>query len=52
MAQQLGFGWTTHRADLRRLARRCDNANQIRRMLALAAILDGGSRSEATHVPV
>lgn len=34
-------------ADLRRLARRCGDADQVRRLLALAAILDGGSLSAA-----
>ncbi len=32
---------------LRRLAKRSDDANQARRLLALAAIYDGGSRTEA-----
>jgi len=34
-------------ADLRRLARRSKDAAQARRLLALAAIYDGGTRSEA-----
>jgi transposase len=34
-------------ADLRRFGRRCRDADQVRRVLALAVILDGGSRSEA-----
>lgn len=33
--------------DLRRLARASDDADQTRRLLALAIILDGGSRSDA-----
>lgn len=37
-------------ADLRGLARRCDDADQVRRLLALAVILEGGSRSEAAKV--
>lgn len=37
-------------ADLRRFARRCDEADQVRRLLAVALILDGGSRSEAAKV--
>lgn len=37
-------------ADLRRLARRCGDADQVRRLLAVAHILDGGSRSEAAKV--
>ena len=36
--------------DLRRLARRCGDADQVRRLLALAVILDGGSRGEAAKV--
>lgn len=35
--------------DLRRLARRSDEADQTRRLLALAVILDGGSRGEAAR---
>ena len=34
-------------AELRRLARRSCDAAQARRLLALAAIYDGGSRTEA-----
>jgi putative transposase len=37
-------------SDLRRLARRTQDAKQARRLLALAAIYDGGSRGEAAHV--
>ncbi len=37
-------------ADLRRLARRCGEADQVRRLLAMAVILDGGSRMEAAKV--
>jgi len=37
-------------ADLRRLARRSRNANQARRLLALASIYDGASRSEAAQI--
>ena len=36
--------------DLRRLARRCGDADQVRRLLALAVIVDGGSRGEAAKV--
>ena len=35
--------------DLRRLARRSDDADQTRRLLALSVILDGGSRSDAAR---
>jgi transposase len=37
-------------ADLRRFARRCGDADQVRRLLAVALILDGESRSEAAKV--
>ena len=37
-------------SDLRRLARYTRDANQARRLLALAVICDGGSRSEAARV--
>jgi len=36
--------------DLRRLARSSRDAKQVRRMLALAAIRDGGSRTEAARI--
>jgi transposase len=36
--------------DLRRLARRTQDARQARRLLALAMIYDGGSRSEAARI--
>jgi transposase len=35
--------------DLRRLARRSDDADQTRRLLSIAVILDGGSRSDAAR---
>lgn len=37
-------------ADLRRLARATRSANQGRRLLALAEIYDGGSRSDAARI--
>ncbi len=37
-------------ADLRQHARRTGDANQARRLLALAAIYDGGSRAEAARI--
>ena len=37
-------------ADLRRHARRSREANQARRLLALAAIYDGGSRGDAARI--
>jgi hypothetical protein len=33
-------------ADLRKLAGKCDDAEVVRRLLALAAVLDGSSRRE------
>jgi len=37
-------------AELRRLARRCRDNRQIRRLLALAAVYDGMNRTEAARV--
>ena len=37
-------------ADVRAHARRCKDGPQVRRLLAIAAILDGGSRSDAALV--
>ncbi len=37
-------------ADLRGFARRSSDADQVRRLLAVALILDGGSRSEAAKI--
>jgi len=37
-------------SDLRRLARASRNAPQARRLLALAAIYDGGKRTEAARL--
>jgi len=37
-------------ADLRVVARRCGDGDHVRRLLAVALILDGGSRSEAAKV--
>lgn len=36
--------------DLRRFSRRCNDPDQVRRVLALALILEGGSRSEAARM--
>ena len=35
---------------LRRLARRCEDSNQSRRLLSLAAVYDGMSRTEAARI--
>jgi transposase len=50
MAAAIGVrgDWTL--ADLRRFARRCGDGEQVRRLLAIALILDGGSRSEAAKL--
>lgn len=37
-------------ASLRRLAKRSDDADQTRRLLALASVYDGGSRSDAAAI--
>ena len=50
MAGAIGLRGDYAGSDLRRLARRCGDADQVRRLLALAVILDGGSRSEAAKV--
>jgi transposase len=46
IALRPGFSAT----ELRRLARRSKDASQARRLLALAAIDDGGTRSEAARI--
>ena len=50
MAAAIGVRSDYTSADLRRFARRCRDADQVRRVLALAVILDGGSRSEAANM--
>ena len=50
MAGAIGLRGDYSGADLRRLARRCGDADQVRRLLALGMILDGGSRSEAAAI--
>ena len=47
MAAAIGVRSDYTSTDLRRFSRRCDDPDQVRRLLALALILDGGSRSEA-----
>lgn len=39
-------------ATLRRLAKESEDANQTRRLLALASIYDGGSRSSAVKLDI
>jgi hypothetical protein len=47
MAAAIGVRGDYDTARLRELAKRSEDANQTRRLLALAAIYDGGSRTEA-----
>ena len=50
MAAAIGVRGDYDTARLRELAKRSADANQTRRLLALAAIYDGGSRSEAAKI--
>lgn len=50
MAAAIGVRSDYTSADLRRFARRSGDPDQVRRLLALALILDGGSRGEAAKV--
>jgi transposase len=50
MAAAIGVRSDYTSADLRRFARRSGDADQVRRLLAVALILDGGSRSEAAKI--
>ena len=50
MAAAIGVRSDYSTADLRRFVRRCGDADQVRRVLALALILDGGSRSDAAKM--
>jgi hypothetical protein len=50
MAWAIGLRNGYSSVDLRGLARCCGDADQVRRLLALAVILDGGSRSDAAKV--
>ena len=47
MAGAIGIRGDYSGTVLRRLARGCRDADQVRRLLSLAAILDGGSRNDA-----
>jgi hypothetical protein len=49
MAGAIGMRGDYTGAALRRLARRCSDADQVRRLLSLAVILDGGRRSDAAR---
>ena len=50
MASAVGLRIDFNGAGLRRLARLSGHANQVRRLLALAVIYDGGARHEAARV--
>jgi transposase len=50
MAAAVGVRGDYAAVQLRALAKRSEDANQTRRLLALAAIYDGGSRSEAAKI--
>jgi transposase len=50
MAAAIGVRTDHTPADLRRFARRCGDRDQVRRLLAMALILDGGSRSDAAKI--
>lgn len=50
MARAIALRPDFRAAELRRLARRSKHAAQARRLLALAAIYDGGTRSEAARL--
>lgn len=50
MAAAIGVRTDHTSADLRQFARRCSDPDQVRRLLAMALILDGSSRSDAAKV--
>ena len=50
MAGAIGIRGDYTGAALRRFARRCGDADQVRRLLSLAVSLDGGRRSDAARV--
>jgi transposase len=50
MAAAIGVRTDYTSTDLRCFARRCGDGDQVRRLLAVALILDGGSRSDAAKV--
>ena len=50
MAAAIGVRSDFTSADLRQFSRRCGDADQVRRVLAVALILDGGSRSDAARM--
>ena len=50
MAAAIGVRGDFSSADSRRFSRRCDDPGQVGRVLAVALILDGGSRSDAARI--
>jgi hypothetical protein len=50
MASAVGLRFDFDGAGLRRLARLSGHANQVRRLLALAVIYDGGARHAAAEM--
>ncbi len=50
MAAAIGVRSDDTSADLQRFARRSGDADEVRRLLAVALILDGASRSEAAKI--
>ena len=50
MAAAIGVRSDYRSSDLREFARRSSDADQVRRLLAVGLILDGGSRSEAAKI--
>jgi hypothetical protein len=50
MAASLSVRGEYSASDLRAFARRSADAQQVRRLLALSSILDGGTRSEAAKI--
>ena len=52
MAAAIGVRSDHTLADFSRFARGCRDADQVRRVLAVAVILDGGSRRDAARMAV
>jgi transposase len=50
MAAAIGVRTDHTPDDLRQFARRCGDPDQVRRLLAIALIMDGGSRSDAAQI--
>ena len=50
MGQPIAVRTDFSAVELRRLARRAEDSDQVRRLLAIAAVLDGASRAEAAKV--